>query len=128
MEYYTWEACAIAEETTLIITGGVNTPNTVSRYGSSGHIEDLPLLNQGRYAHGCGSYSDNTGDQVFLVAGGYKLFSTEMLTRTSSAWVMVNNLPRNIYALRGVTLGNILYMTGGYDGNNYRDEIYKWTG
>ena len=54
---------------------------------------------------------------MFLVAGGYddddgRLSSTEMLTRTSSAWVMVNSLPRKISGVRGVTLGNILYMTG----------------
>jgi len=132
MQYDTWHACAIAEETTVIITGGADTRNTVSRYGSSGHIEDLPSLNQGRWNHGCGSYTDNTGDQVFLVAGGYdyvgRLSSTEMLTRTSSAWVMVNSLPRKIQGVRGVTLAHILYMTGGWDGDNARDEIYKWTG
>jgi hypothetical protein len=71
---------------------------------------------------------------VFLVAGGvddsYNRLSdsTEMLKSTSSAWVTVNNLPRKMYGIRGVTLGNILYMTGGYDGDNIRDEILKWTG
>jgi len=69
---------------------------------------------------------------VFLVAGGYDgsnyLSSAEMLTRTSSAWVMVNNLPRKIDGVRGVTLGGTLYMTGGSDGSYFRDEIYKWTG
>ena len=54
---------------------------------------------------------------MVLVAGGYddrwnSLSSTEMLTRTSSAWVMVNNLPRKISGVRGVTLGGVLYMTG----------------
>ena len=53
---------------------------------------------------------------MFLVAGGYdgsnRLSSTEMLTRTSSAWVMVNNLPRKMTGVRGVTLGGVLYMTG----------------
>ena len=53
---------------------------------------------------------------MFLVAGGYDgsnfLSSTEMLTRTSSAWVTVNNLPRKMDGVRGVTLGGVLYMTG----------------
>ena len=51
-----------------------------------------------------------------MVAGGYDssnfLSSTEMLTRTSSAWVTVNKLPRKMYAMRGVTLSGVLYMTG----------------
>ena len=106
---------------------------TVSRYGTAGYIEDLPSLNQGRYNHGCGAYTDDSGEQVIaitlhytvyyqqyyqvlMVAGGWGgsnyLSSTEMLTRTSSTWVMVNNLPRRISGVRGVTLGNILYMTG----------------
>jgi len=138
MKYNTREACAITDETTntVIITGGTNTKRTVSRYGSAGHIEDLPSLNQGRYHHGCGAYTDDSGEQVFLVAGGgrreqgwyIRLTSTEVLTRTSSAWESVNNLPRKIAGVRGVTLGNTLYMTGGDDGDNNRAEIFKWTG
>ena len=54
---------------------------------------------------------------MFLVVGGldasYKrISSTEMLTRTSSAWVTVNNFPRKISDIRGGTLGGTLYMTG----------------
>ena len=64
---------------------------------------------------------------MFLVAGGWDgstyrnagefnlpdfFTSTEMLTRTSSAWVIVNNLPRKMTGVRGVTLGGVLYMTG----------------
>jgi len=143
LKYNTQAACAISDEktNTVIITGGDYTKRTVSRYGSAGHIEDLPSLNQGRRYHGCGAYTDDSGEQVFLVAGGGRyekggfsselitLSSTEVLTRTSSAWVMVNNLPRKMRGVRGVTLGNTLYMTGGKDdGDNYRAEIFKWTG
>jgi len=140
MKYNTWDACAIPDHisNSVIITGGtiiigdVKTRRTVSRYSTSGHVQDLPPLNQGRDHHGCGSYRDDSGDQVFLVAGGYDgsntINSAEKLTRTSSAWVMVNNLPRKMTAVRGATLGGVLYMTGGYDGGNRRDEIYKWTG
>jgi len=142
MKYNTWSACAIPDDTSnsviitggMIITGGVETRRTVSRYSTTSHVEDLPPLNQGREGHGCGYYRDDSGDQVFLVAGGYdnskNIFnSAEKLTRTSSAWVMVNNLPRKMNGIRGATLGGVLYMTGGVDdGGNYRAEIYQWTG
>jgi len=133
LKYDTKAACSIPDHTTVIITGGEKTLRIVSRYSTSGHLEDLPSLNQGRRSHGCGAYTDDSGQQVFLVAGGqddkyHKIASTEMLTRTSSAWVMVNNLPRKLSYLRGVTLGGVLYMTGGHDGDNKRDEILQWTG
>ena len=51
----------------MIITGGVYTKRIVSRYGSSGHKEDLPSLNQGRYLHGCGGYRDDSGNQVIVI-------------------------------------------------------------
>merc|ERR1719153_1845604 len=135
MKYKTDYACSITDHTnnSVIITGGRYTKRTVSRYSTSGHVEDLPSLNQGRSSHGCGYYRDDSGDQVFLVAGGYdksnRLNSAERLTKTRSAWVMVNNLPRKITKLKGVTLGGVLYMTGGsVDGHKKRDEIYQWTG
>ena len=56
---------------------------------------------------------------MFLVAGGHdgSIFysSTEILIGTSSAWAMVNNLPRKMRALRGVTLEGVIYLTGEYD-------------
>merc|ERR1719250_610119 len=54
MKYDTWDVCSITDQTTstVIITGGSKTLHTVSRYGTAGHIEDLPSLNQGRYRHG----------------------------------------------------------------------------
>ena len=51
--------------TTVIITGGYHmrmTMRTVSRYSTAGHIEDLPSLNQGRENHGCGAYTDDSGE------------------------------------------------------------------
>ena len=108
--------------------------DTVSRYNTDGFVEDLPSLNEGRYYHGCGVYTVDSGDQVivityntlyycyykycqvFLVTGGLDesgyLSSTELLTSSTSSWTMANNLPRSMYAMRGVTLGGILYMTG----------------
>ena len=89
---------------------------------------------------------------MFLVAGGLdlsdypiidSLSSTEVLSTTSSAWVVANPLPRTLYGMKGVTLGGVLYITGiayvwkvyadiwlsgGSDGNGARDEVYSWTG
>merc|ERR1719320_2144659 len=116
MKYNTRYACAITDKTTVIITGGEMTPRIVSRYGTGGHIEDLPSLNQGRHDHGCGAYTDDSGEQMFLVVGGlYKgqtyISSTELLPRSSSAWVTVNNLPKSLSGVRGATLGGSLYLT-----------------
>ena len=50
---------------TVIITGGKNTKQTVSRYNIQGWVEDLPSLVVGRYDHGCASYlRDADGTQV----------------------------------------------------------------
>jgi len=128
MKYKTWKACSIPDRDSVIITGGRYTMSTVSRYGTRGHLGDLPSLNQGRRDHGCGAYTDDSGDQVYLVAGGYLISSTEILTRFSSAWVVVRSLPRKIFGLKGVTLGGKLYLLGGGDEIIMRDEIYQWTG
>ena len=50
----------------MIITGGMYTLRTVSRYGTDGYMEDLPSLNQGRYGHGCGVYIDDSGEKVIV--------------------------------------------------------------
>ena len=52
---------------TLVITGGDYTETIVSRYGTSGYMEDLPSLNQGRYDHGCGAYYGDDGTQVIVI-------------------------------------------------------------
>ena len=47
---------------------------------------------------------------------GFKpLSSTEVLASTSSAWVLVNDLPRNLHELKGVTISNRFFITGEYD-------------
>merc|ERR1719320_1618963 len=132
MQYNTQNACPIVDSGTLIVTGGSRTQRTVSRYDTAGFVEDLPALNEGRGGHGCGGYTGDTGEQVFLVTGGYNggyLSSTEVWSPSSSSWTMATNLPRSMIGVRGVTLGGVLYMTGGADdGYNYYDDIYQWTG
>ena len=53
----------------MLVTGGEVTGETVmkrvARYDIDGYIEDLPPLNIGRAAHGCGAYlNDVDGSQV----------------------------------------------------------------
>ena len=52
---------------TLLVTGGFFTQRTVSRYDTAGFVEDLPALNEGRYSHGCGAYTGDTGEQVMVI-------------------------------------------------------------
>ena len=59
-------ACGVPDpdnEKQLIITGGRLTLNTVSVYSEAGWQRDLTPLNQGRWQHACGSYT-NGGKRV----------------------------------------------------------------
>ena len=51
-------ACAIADPAgpSVVLTGGVNTLNTVSRYNRGGWVEDLANMTEGRIRHGCAGY------------------------------------------------------------------------
>ena len=103
----------------------------VSRYDGTGYVGDLPELNEGRNKHGCGAFLSQDGTKAstgcltlfvhqlvkaFLVAGwtddydAYLSF-TELLVEDSDAWTMSTTLPRALYSVSGVTLGNIVYMT-----------------
>ena len=61
------KACSIQDPSsaTVLVTGGEDTLKTVSRYSLQGWVEDLPLLNVGRYYHGCGGYV-SSGDMVSI--------------------------------------------------------------
>ena len=54
-------ACAIADPAgpSVVVTGGYDTRNTVSRYDRSGWVEDLANMTVGRYLHGCAGYLKN---------------------------------------------------------------------
>ena len=52
-----------------------------------------------------------------MVAGGVDsnydtISSTEVLTTDSPAWTMATPLPRAVYGVRGITIGNIVTLTG----------------
>ena len=64
---YFRNACSIQFNEKVIVTGGASTKSTVSVYNFGGWVEDLPVLNTGRWYHGCGHYVDNNNDIVRLV-------------------------------------------------------------
>merc|ERR1711953_1126744 len=131
LNYSTSYACAINLGSSVILTGGADTRNTVSQYNEAGWERDLPDLLQGRYRHGCTSYNNNDGTQTLLVAGGYVsgsvwLSSTELLVGEASAWVNTGELPSPRYALRGANIDSKVLMTGGYDGFSNLDDILEF--
>ena len=51
-------ACAIPDEDSVVLTGGMFTENKVSRYQmDQGWVEDLPELKFGRVYHGCAAFT-----------------------------------------------------------------------
>ena len=117
----------------MLITGGADTPTTVSQYNEAGWVRDLPQLQEGRRRHGCSSYNNAEGSKVgidinyyrtiiifqtYLVAGGYSrgdyLSSTELLVETASAWVYTGELPSPRNGLRGANIDNKVLMTGNW--------------
>ena len=52
-------ACVIGLQGRFVMTGGVGTEYQVSLYNEDGFLNHLPLMNQGRYDHGCGHYINN---------------------------------------------------------------------
>ena len=134
-------ACGISDDDdgSFIITGGSTEGNEittlVSKYSDQGWIEDLPALKQARRRHGCGTYVDSNGSrviitriqnfyydcsnfQIFLVTGGdagqSNLPSTEMLEKNGDSWTFYeNSLPRGLYSLKGVSVNNEVFVSGG---------------
>jgi len=133
MKYDTTYACAINLGSTVAITGGVHTKTTVSEYSQEGWVRDLPLLQQGRYFHGCSYFVSDDGTKTLLVTGGWSggysdgtyFSSTELLHDGSSSWVYSGELPTPRYGLRGGNIDTKVLMTGGryWDGSwiNYTD-------
>ena len=57
-------ACSIEMPEMFILTGGLDTLKTVSRYSTTGWMEDLPELNEGRWQHGCGFFYNDDMQRV----------------------------------------------------------------
>merc|ERR1711973_736869 len=118
LKYYIYgNACSIELPEMFILTGGRFTNTTVSRYSTSGWMEDLPELNEGRKNHGCGYFYNEDMQRVFLVAGGFVDFlsisSTETLVEGGQAWNFQEPLPSGRSGLRGISLPDTVIMTGG---------------
>merc|ERR1712107_363108 len=121
-------SCLIDEGESFLLTGGVGSVSTVSRYNINGWVEDLDDLITGRTHHGCLQYSNTLGDRINLVCGGYDgsniLSSCEVNKVGERTWSPMTSLPGVRWAVRGLTIGSQVLMIGGYDGSQ-RDEIYS---
>jgi len=127
LKYDTTRACSIELPEMFILTGGLDTWTTVSRYTTSGWMEDLPELNEGRWTHGCGYFYNDDMQRVFLVAGGWDgssyISSTETMVEGGQAWSFQQPLPSRRRGLRGISLPNTVIMTGGYDSSDLDDVL-----
>ena len=70
--FYFSSACSIELPEMFILTGGVDPMTTVSHYSTSGWMEDLPVLNVGRYEHGCGYFYNDNMQRVSIRHSNYK--------------------------------------------------------
>ena len=66
MNYYFSEACSIEEEETVTITGGRYSETRVTQYQVDGTSQSLPNLNNGRFVHACGYYTNSDGSIVWF--------------------------------------------------------------
>ena len=74
-------ACAIPDPSTdtVVVTGGLDTENTVVRYGQQGWLEDLPDLVTGRTGHACSSFV-SSGRVVSIYHTGHSCSDCQFVT------------------------------------------------
>jgi len=126
LKYDTDLTCTIELPESFIVTGGFQSyKNTkVSRYTTSGWVEDLPKLITGRYSHGCGYYFNDDMERVFLVAGGSgQISSTEVLVEGGHGWSFKEPLPSGRDTLHGISLLDTVILTGGYHNGSNLDDV-----
>ena len=143
-------SCSIADPVTssLILTGGYYSLESVSKYTEAGFEADLASLITGRFWHGCGGFTTEAGGgQVLVVTGGVRadltyLDSTEVMT--SGLWREAGRLPV-ASMMTGLSLDNEVLMfgefmfndinsqfiandlsTGGYDGQTHCSHILRF--
>jgi len=88
---------------------------------------------EGRGFHGCGHYIDGSGDMVLLVTGGVIMANTltasTELSINGLAWSKHGDLPTPRHGLRGVSLNNNVFMTGGWEYDTTGDalgDVLQW--
>jgi len=136
-------SCGIEFEDLILITGGQETSdgNPLSQssiYSSDGFKKSLSQLNVARYGHGCGSFYDGDKNLVFIVTAGStgnnlqdNIKSTEILrTGIVDEWELLGeeaNYPRFLKNIRGFSINNDIFMTGGITMNdNIINDVYKF--
>jgi len=128
--------CTIQFDNYVVITGGFNGfVRTVAAYDENGNRNPLPSLVEGRAHHGCGHYIDGSGDMVYLVTGGVVSASNNTVTTELSInegpWSTVSSgdLPTPRHALKGISLNNQVFMTGGWEWDSTGDalgDVLQW--
>merc|ERR1719206_1314750 len=123
------KVCSFTDGDSVILAGGyANGYKTkVTRYNMQGFVEDLPDLNQEKYGHGCGCFTNQENIKVYLVAGGYgnkaRLRTTELLYPSASAWVFGQELPNPVAFVTTVSLDTSVILIGGLS-----DEVLSFDG
>ena len=85
LQYPSRGACVISDDITN--TAIVTAREQVSRYDSSGWIEDLPSMQQLRNWHGCGSYTSNEGSLCVWLNFPPNLFCCRSTSFVSCRWM-----------------------------------------
>jgi len=118
---YGLQTCLIEDndEDRAILTGGIFIhQNKVSVFDKNGFVEQLPDLLTNRGAHACGIFINNDNNKVLLVAGGEGdsglHASTETFIIGTASWQTAGSLPNNVRHLKGVSISNKIFLTGGY--------------
>ena len=102
-------SCAITdpEDDTIIVTGGRDTPQEVTRYDASGNKTSMPPLNGGRNFHACGSYKRSSDNKLviflsILILSKIKVFAGLYCcrrTQDTAEGILRNFCERRIYRM-----------------------------
>ena len=65
--YYCSSACGIDLGDSYVVTGGEYSKKRVTQYSETGEVTFLANLTTGRWAHACGKYLGDKGDQVSVM-------------------------------------------------------------
>jgi len=116
-------SCLINEGDTFLLLGGVDTngmSKNVNRYSSEGWFEDLNSLITARYQHACAQYTNNIGEKVTLVCGGFGDLSScesNIGSMPGTPWTEIGSLPVGLRSPRGLSINNRVLILGGVSGS-----------